>query len=110
MTEPTICTKCKHRGYGRGVMPTELRGREIRSSTRMGDLICLRHPRGRDPIDPVSGLGGEPRALYCQDVNKGDCPDYERGIQESEVVGGVGVIFVIFVIVFVVLCFAGVIQ
>lgn len=27
-------------------------------------------------MDPVTGLGGVSKALYCADINDGDCPDF----------------------------------
>lgn len=91
--ELAICAKCRHQGWGKGVLPPrvvrpgQLLPSQLRSTTERGDRICMKHQRGRTPIDPVTGYGGEVKALYCEDVNKdGACPDYKRGAKEGDVV------------------------
>ncbi len=89
MSKPSsICANCKHRGLGEGVDERQpqpgQRLNPIRLTTGLGDIICLRHPRGRTPIDPITGMGDVAMGLYCEDVNTGNCPDYERGFNTDD--------------------------
>jgi hypothetical protein len=79
-TEVTVCAKCKHLGRGYGVVPPEPDGRPgpLRGRCRSGDAICLLHLKGHTPINPVTGYGGEQMGAFCEDINKGACPEFER--------------------------------
>lgn len=74
-TPKAICANCKHKGDGVGIDPPAEPG-HIRRGPLIGP-ICLRHRTGTTSVDPVTGMGGEPIAPYCADINDGNCPDFE---------------------------------